>query len=156
MRVAVPPQLGQASNGTRDLSGMSPLAGDGGEQVSRSSQRAAADCAFSLYIRKRDGMCRACGYEVPSELQCAHIWSRRYYATRFDERNAVALCRGCHIMFTHSPAQWDEWCEENIPDYRLLRSIAVSGHTADGTLSNKLDYLAIKRAFTQRLEELAA
>ena len=124
--------------------------------MSRSSQRAAADRVFSLYIRKRDGACRACGYSWPSELQCAHIWSRRYYAIRFDERNAVALCRGCHIMFTHSPVHWAVWCEENIPDYRLLRSIALSGHTADGTPSNKLDYLAIKREFTERFEELTA
>ncbi len=119
--------------------------------MSRSSQRAAADRAFSLYIRKRDGACRACGYNWPNELQCAHVWSRRYYAIRFDERNAVALCRGCHIKFTHSPAAWDVWCESHIPEYRTLRLFAINGTTEDGTLSNKLDYLAIKRHFTEEV-----
>ena len=120
--------------------------------MSRSSQRAAADRAFSRYIRQRDGWCRACG--STDSLQCAHVWSRRYHAVRFDERNAIAACRACHVKFTHSQALWDAWCEENIPEYRLLRTIAVSGYTADGTPSNKLDYLDIKRKFTDAFEEL--
>ena len=120
--------------------------------MSRSSQRTAADRAFSLFIRKRDGACRACG--STDGLQCAHVWSRRYHAVRFDERNAVALCRGCHVKFTHSQALWDGWCEENIPEYRHLRMLAVNGVTEDGTPSNKLAYLDIKRKFTDAFQEL--
>jgi len=73
---------------------------------------------------------------------------------RFDERNAVALCRACHVKYTHSPALWDEWCEENIPEYRHLRLLAVKVTTVDGTPSNKLAYLDIKRKFTDAFAEL--
>jgi len=66
----------------------------------------AADRWFSLYIRQRDGYCRACG--TADNLQCAHIISRSYKAIRCDERNAVALCRSCHVYYTHRPIEWEQ------------------------------------------------
>lgn len=122
--------------------------------MSRSSQRAAADRAFSKYIRLRDGMCRACGDRDPTQLQCAHVWSRSYHAVRYDERNAVALCRADHVRYTHHPLEWQVWVEANIPEWQRLRWLAVNHVTEDGTPSNKLDYLAIKRHYTELLEAL--
>lgn len=118
--------------------------------MTRSSQRKAADRAFSLYIRRRDGKCRICG-DI-ANLQCAHLWSRRYHAIRFDPCNAIALCRGCHVRYTHNPALWTQWCEENVPEYWHLRTLALEGVTEDGVPSSKLDYLSIKRHFTQLAE----
>ena len=45
-----------------------------------------------------------CG--LTSNLQCGHIVSRRYNATRWDSSNAMALCRGCHMKFTYDPLGW--------------------------------------------------
>ena len=72
-----------------------------------------ADTAFSKYIRARDGRCLNCG--STEYLQCAHIHSRSYKSIRVDELNAVALCRSCHVKFTHRPLEWSEWVEDNYP-----------------------------------------
>lgn len=64
------------------------------------------DRTWSLYVRKRDGRCLLCGGfegEIP-KLQ-AHHWvvSRgRSLKYRFDPRNGVALCYGCHIHQIHT------------------------------------------------------
>ena len=61
------------------------------------------DKAFSLYVRLRDTMpngyfrCISCGQVKPYEqADCGHYWSRRHMATRWDEDNAHAECRGCN------------------------------------------------------------
>ena len=46
-------------------------------------------------VRSR-GRCERCGSTW--QLQCAHIISRRYSATRTDERNAWCLCATCHLF----------------------------------------------------------
>ncbi len=73
-----------------------------------------ADKYFSLWIRRRDKVCQStrlsgqgaerCTRE--QNLQCAHIHTRSYSATRLDPENAVALCRSCHVFFTQRPLEW--------------------------------------------------
>jgi hypothetical protein len=62
--------------------------------------QAKADKWFSLYIRTRDSVngiakCCTCGRYV-SEFDCGHFLSRRFEATRYDERNAHAQCLKCN------------------------------------------------------------
>jgi hypothetical protein len=62
--------------------------------------QAKADKYFSLYIRARDSVngiakCCTCGRYV-SEFDCGHFLSRRFEATRYDERNAHAQCLKCN------------------------------------------------------------
>jgi len=58
------------------------------------------DIAFSKLVRMNHTVCQRCG--KPLKLQCCHIFSRKYYTTRFDEDNAVVLCWNCHNWFdTH-------------------------------------------------------
>lgn len=64
-------------------------------------KRTKEDIEFSRTIRKRDNwMCQRCGsYKGPDsgpKLHCAHYFTRRTRATRFDPMNALALCYGCH------------------------------------------------------------
>lgn len=71
-----------------------------------------ADGAFSKMIRERDGVClanrtRTEKCESPNWLQCAHIHSRDYSATRLDPENALTLCRSCHMYFTNRPLEWE-------------------------------------------------
>lgn len=56
--------------------------------------KGACDRIFSQLVRMR-GACQKCG--SPRNLQCAHVISRRYSATRCDLRNAWCLCAGCHM-----------------------------------------------------------
>lgn len=54
----------------------------------------------SLVVRHR-GACQRCG--SMKNLQCAHIISRKFSATRTDERNAWCLCASCHRRLTDWP-----------------------------------------------------
>ena len=50
------------------------------------------------------GYCESCGGS--NYLQCAHVISRRYSATRTLLNNAFALCAGCHRRFTDHPLEF--------------------------------------------------
>jgi hypothetical protein len=78
-----------------------------------------ATALHSQYVRARDGRCVRCG-AVTGQLQCAHIISRRYAATRTYGRNAACLCATCHRRLTEHPHEhvaffttwlgsWDEY-----------------------------------------------
>ena len=59
--------------------------------------KAKADKYFSLYIRKRDKdkPCITCGRRT-TDADCGHFISRRYEATRYDEKNAHGQCIKCN------------------------------------------------------------
>ena len=61
------------------------------------------DQMFSLFIRTRAHWhCVRCGVKHPpptSALHTAHFIGRGNKATRFDPKNCVALCYGCHSHF---------------------------------------------------------
>lgn len=89
-----------------------------------------ADALFSKFIRERDGRCQACG--TADNLQCAHIISRSYKAIRTHQWNAVALCRGCHVRFTHRPLEWEDFVESRWPGrWVMLRELALSYERVD-------------------------
>lgn len=92
----------------------------------RRNYQAQADRWFSKYIRARDERCQNCG--SADYLQCAHLISRRYKSIRTSSSNAVALCRGCHVKFTHRPLEWEEWIIERFGEdyYRELKRQALS------------------------------
>ena len=54
-----------------------------------------ADRIFSRWIRDRDKRCMRCG--KTENLQCSHFWSRRHSSVRYDPKNCVAACAGCHL-----------------------------------------------------------
>jgi hypothetical protein len=79
------------------------------------------DDLFSLLVRQRDGACRRCG--STSNLQCAHVISRRYTRTRCDLSNAMALCPKDHMSQTDNLWHMSEligWDE-----YERLRKLAT-------------------------------
>lgn len=92
----------------------------------RASATKTCDAMFGKIIRAR-GACQDCGQ--PYDLQCAHGFSRRYRATRWDERNSFALCRGCHLKYTVRPLEWDDWLRERWGPalYTELRTLALTG-----------------------------
>ena len=63
-------------------------------------KRNIADKHFSDCIRKAaEWKCQRCekDYEdKPQGLQCSHFISRGHWATRYDPKNALALCAYCH------------------------------------------------------------
>ncbi len=75
--------------------------------------KAKADRLFSLIVRAR-GECRGCGNQDYSQLQTAHIISRRYSHTRTDLDNAVCACAKCHRHWTDNPWLFGQWLDKEI------------------------------------------
>lgn len=84
------------------------------------------DALFAAIVRA-PGECIRCGSR--ENLQCAHIRSRRYNATRWSFDNAVCLCATCHYFFTVNPLRWEEWVVERFGARRwnALRKKALAG-----------------------------
>lgn len=68
------------------------------------------DTLFSELKRKHRTVCQRC--EKEALLQACHIFSRKYYTTRFDEENAVVLCFACHTWFDAHKMTACLWNEE--------------------------------------------
>lgn len=85
-----------------------------------------ATALHSILVRAR-GRCENCG--STRNLQCAHIVSRRFAATRTDLENAFCLCAGCHMYFTHWPVEFGMFVEQKIglSRYEALSAKANAG-----------------------------
>ena len=97
-----------------------------------------ADEAFSKFIRQRDGFCQSgrslsVGCKGQYALQCAHGFGRAAFSTRWDERNAWALCQACHVFYTHRPTEWTIWMEERLglDLYLELRELSLKPWKGD-------------------------
>lgn len=92
-------------------------------------RRDAADARFSLQIRERDGWyCQRCK-SMPDHrgLHCAHHFTRRTKATRFDPDNALALCYGCHQYLDSHPHEKEAFWRSEIGDERF-DALAARAH----------------------------
>lgn len=76
------------------------------------------DIIFSQHIRSI-GYCENClKKQGQVQLQCAHINSRRFSATRTLLMNAFSLCAGCHRYYTDYPREFSKfitgtWAQEH-------------------------------------------
>lgn len=85
-----------------------------------------ADKLFSEFIRRK-GYCEWCNKRPPQvQLQCAHIFSRRYLITRWEPINAVCLCASCHMRWHQQPVEGVEWIKEYLGEdiYNEVRTKA--------------------------------
>lgn len=111
-----------------------------------------ADKLFSLIVRAR-GVCERCGRRPPEvTLQCAHILSRKYIATRWDEKNALSLCVGDHHWGHQNPVEWMLWLEEMFGlDY--IKDLRAKALQYAGRVS-RVDYEELVADLKRRAEEL--
>ena len=114
------------------------------------------DNLFSEYIRKRAmklvGGCQRC--RAPKrdykELQTAHFHSRRKYSVRWDERNAVGLCGGCH-MYLDSHIDEKQRFARTILGEEYMRLYML----AEMTVGNSpTDYQLLEIYYRQAIKEL--
>ena len=70
------------------------------------------DKLFSLIVRSR-GACETCG--STANLQCSHIYSRRYSVVRCDELNAMCQCATCHRRWHDRPVEMVSWLHDHYP-----------------------------------------
>ena len=83
------------------------------------------DKIVSLIVRSK-GKCERCG--KTEGLQAAHIFSRGNMAVRYDFKNLLCLCSGCHIFFAHkNPIEFSEWVRGRLGEgqYQVLRRRAT-------------------------------
>lgn len=81
------------------------------KKTSRKTLKNKLDKLWSEAIRKRDKKCQRCG--TTQGLQAAHIFTRSALSTRWDLRNGIGLCSGCHIYWWHKePIEATRWIEE--------------------------------------------
>lgn len=80
-------------------------------QASPSKKKAEADRLFSLIVRSV-GYCQSDRDDHNGVHQCAHGFSRRYLATRWERWNAFCFCQGCHKYYTVRPLEWEVWLRE--------------------------------------------
>jgi len=85
------------------------------------------DATFSLLVRNR-GWNRCCNCGSIRNIDCAHIMSRRHVATRWHPKNAIALCRSCHMFFGEHGFDFADFCRDKFGgDFVAeLRSVAMT------------------------------
>lgn len=118
-----------------------------GKRGSVKGAKGKADRLFSQLVRAR-GACERCGETDYTKLQCAHIVSRRYSATRCDPINSWVLCAKCHMHLTVEPYEHVAFAiaTRGEDGYRRLRERAISGA--------KVDWEGVVRNLTAQLKEL--
>lgn len=105
------------------------------------------DRLFSLVVRADRKMCERCA--TRERLQCAHIVSRRYRATRFTEANAFCLCAGCHHWGHMNPLEFEDF----VATIRGLSYLLEMKHEAKKRVT--MDYPSLFVELTERLAELS-
>ena len=98
------------------------------KKINKTRLKRQADTLFARIVRQ-DGACRKCG--KTTQLQCAHIISRSYHSTRWSLDNAMCLCQGCHMYFTHHPVEWEIFVLKCIGEeaYKDLKKRALKYNT---------------------------
>ena len=96
-----------------------------------SAMKNEATSLHSQLVRSR-GVCENCGNAwrtTGSKLECAHIVSRRFAATRTDETNAFCLCTRCHMHFTEWPLEFRDFVVAKVGQahYDALKAKAQAG-----------------------------
>lgn len=128
-------------------------------RTSRGALGRLADKLFSLIVRQQ-GSCRyhwlqrnhyterngACS----GPLQCAHIVSRRYRSTRWDEDNAVPLCAAAHMKFTHDVVGWQIFVTQHVMDAARYQDLMMrSQERWDGDLEGTVARLKARAAILE-------
>lgn len=68
-------------------------------------------------ITRLQGYCVSCWNKDYSKLQCCHIFSRTYRNTRWDLKNLLCMCAGCHFEAHKNPIKFVEKVREYLGEY---------------------------------------
>ena len=94
--------------------------GTKGRKPSAKTLKTKATVLHSIVVRARAGYrCQRC-HKTDGRMECAHIFGRRYAATRTDEANAWCLCSGCHRFLTENPLEHVEFAHATVGRDRFL------------------------------------
>lgn len=127
------------------------LAAEEGDELIKRSKRtraknrmiAALDAdARRRVVEERDqNLCQRCGRRDgewdtelgrPVRIQWAHVHTREYHVTRWEEENSLALDDRCHVWFDNHKVLSYEWFRKNWPErweriHKILQSRTKAG-----------------------------
>ena len=115
------------------------------------------DALFREFIRMRAmarvGGCERCGAMPPGYkgLQTAHFHSRRKHTVRWDIRNSVGLCGGCHMYLDSHIDAKQEFAKKLLGDEEYERLYILAEMT---TKPSPIDYNLIGIYLKQKIKEL--
>lgn len=95
------------------------------------------DILFSKIVRSK-GYCVKCG--KTSNLQAAHIYSRRYRSVRWDWNNVLCLCSGCHFWSHHNPILFTEWVAEYLGEHKYIQLKLSASMLKKWSLGEMIDF----------------
>ena len=80
------------------------------------------DKEISRIVRSR-GICARCSKGAEEKtMQCAHIFHRRHFSVRWDLKNCLCLCGGCHIFWAHlEPILFTEFVKKYLGSYEYAQ-----------------------------------
>jgi hypothetical protein len=84
------------------------------KKKSRTYYKRKADALLSKQVRAR-GACEMCGKET-NTLQCAHVITRANLHLRYDMKNVLCLCAGCHLLWHREPLWAIGWFKGVYPE----------------------------------------
>ena len=121
------------------------------KKTSRKTLKRKADKLFSELILLK-GKCERCG--IRRTLQVHHIIGRRNLNLRFDPKNAVCICSGCHTLRRDSahqdPLGFQAWLiKKRRKDYNYLMFKRME-------LATQVDYEDIIKRLQDTLSSLKA
>ena len=103
-------------------------------------------CREVVFARDKE-TCQWCHSRV-KQMHWAHVRSRRYLTSRWDLRNSLVLCAGCHLRWHHQPMLASKWFEQAFP----ARWQAVMFYDL-GAKPGKIDKEIIRLDLEQKLNE---
>ena len=105
--------------------------------------------ALCSRIVRAQGICARCRTTKYEQLQCCHIFSRKYRSVRWDFDNMLCLCVSCHFWAHHNPVLFAEFVKEYLGHkYRTLKQQARS--IKKWTLEEMIGYYEeLKHRFTK-------
>lgn len=92
--------------------------------------------AMAREICRKRGSCEAAGedgLQCSGSLQWAHIVSRTYHKTRWDDDNCLYLCAAHHFFYTNRTIHWKEFLKRKIGLEKLeqIEARAISAGKVD-------------------------
>lgn len=73
-----------------------------------------ADDLVAMIVKVK-GKCDKCGRGSGVQLQCAHIVGRNNHSLRFDLKNVLCLCAGCHRWGHDNPDKFTDFWRKKYP-----------------------------------------
>lgn len=107
----------------------------------KTSVKTSCDRLWSQVIKARAGQkCERCG---GSPDNAHHAYGRKNHRLRFEVRNGVSFCWGCHRWAHNEPLGFAEWFHQ----HRMEDEAYLRGENAKGLLKRNLDaYLALEES----------